>query len=123
MPAEQVVTIRIGKAEKKYRRLREGDRIEEGEVLAQLDDRLARNDLAVQRAKLSAAGADLEAVPNERMLSEIAHSAKVIVRTGAFNPWGNVAMICGTVPDEWFQISGTVMPELYRQRRDRMKKP
>ena len=68
-------------------------------------------------------GADLEAVPNEQMLSDIAHNAKVIVRTGAFNPWGNVAMICGTVPDEWFQISGTVMPESYRQRRDRMRTP
>lgn len=68
-------------------------------------------------------GADLEAVPNDQMLSDIAHNAKVIVRTGAFNPWGNVAMICGTVPDEWFQISGTVMPESYRQRRDRMRTP
>jgi D-ribose pyranase len=66
-------------------------------------------------------GADLEAIPNDQMLSDIAHNAKVIVRTGAFNPWGNIAMICGTVPHEWFQILGTVMPESYRQRRDRMR--
>lgn len=66
-------------------------------------------------------GAELESVPNERMLEEIAHNAKVIVRTGAFNPWGNIGMVCGTIPDEWFAIPGTVMPESYRQRRERMK--
>jgi simple sugar transport system permease protein/D-ribose pyranase len=64
----------------------------------------------------------MEAVPNERMLGEIAHNAKVIVRTGAFNPWGNIGMVCGTIPDEWFAIPGTVMPEPYRQRRERMRK-
>jgi simple sugar transport system permease protein/D-ribose pyranase len=67
-------------------------------------------------------GAEMEAVPNERMLGEIAHNAKVIVRTGAFNPWGNIGMVCGTIPDEWFAIPGTVMPEPYRQRRERMRK-
>jgi simple sugar transport system permease protein/D-ribose pyranase len=67
-------------------------------------------------------GAEMEAVPNERMLGEVAHNAKVIVRTGAFNPWGNIGMVCGTIPDEWFAIPGTVMPESYRQRRERMRK-
>jgi D-ribose pyranase len=66
-------------------------------------------------------GAEMEAVPNDRMLGEVAHSAKVIVRTGAFNPWGNIALICGTVPAEWFTIPGTVMPEWYRQRQARMR--
>jgi len=61
LPADQVVTVRIGKGEKKYRRLREGDRVEEGEMLVRLDDRLARNDLAVQQAKLTAAKADYDA--------------------------------------------------------------
>ena len=67
-------------------------------------------------------GAEMEAVPNDRVLGELAHSAKVIVRTGAFNPWGNIGLICGTVPDEWFAIPGTVMPESYRERRVRMTK-
>ena len=66
-------------------------------------------------------GAEMEAIPNERMLSEIARQTKVIVRTGAFNPWGNIAMVCGTIPDEWFEIPGTVMPESYRRRRARMR--
>jgi RNA polymerase sigma factor (sigma-70 family) len=62
LPAEQVVTVRIGNGDKKkYRRHREGDRVEEGELLAKLDDRLALNELAVQKAKLTAAQAEYEA--------------------------------------------------------------
>jgi simple sugar transport system permease protein/D-ribose pyranase len=68
-------------------------------------------------------GAEMEAVPNERMLGEVARNAKVIVRTGAFNPWGNIGMVCGTIPDEWFEIPGTAMPDAYRARRERMRQP
>jgi D-ribose pyranase len=67
-------------------------------------------------------GAEMEVVPNDQMLSDVAQKAKVIVRTGAFNPWGNIGLICGTVPDEWFQIPGTVMPQAYQERRERMRK-
>lgn len=66
-------------------------------------------------------GAELEAVPNEQVMGEMAHNAKVIVRTGAFNPWGNIGLVCGTIPDEWFALPGTVMPEAYVQRKARMK--
>lgn len=65
-------------------------------------------------------GAELQTVPNEDVLGELAHSAKVIVRTGAFNPFGNIGLVCGTVPDEWFALPGTVMPEAYQQRKARM---
>ena len=57
---------------------------------------------------------------NERVLGELARQAKVIVRTGAFNPWGNIGLICGTDPDDWFAIPGTVMPRSYHERRARM---
>jgi D-ribose pyranose/furanose isomerase RbsD len=75
------------------------------------------------QTKFEGTGAEMEAVPNERVLGELAHAAKVIVRTGAFNPWGNIGLICGTVPDEWFALSGTVMPDAYRERKARMKEP
>jgi D-ribose pyranase len=65
-------------------------------------------------------GAEMEAVANDRVMGELARTAKVIVRTGAFNPWGNIGLICGTVPDEWFALPGTVMPEAYRERKARM---
>lgn len=72
------------------------------------------------REMCAGTGAELEAVPNERVLGELARQAKVIVRTGAFNPWGNIGLICGTDPDDWFAIPGTVMPQSYRERRARM---
>jgi multidrug efflux pump subunit AcrA (membrane-fusion protein) len=61
VPADQLVSVRTRQGEKKYRRLRVGDRVEAGRVLAVLDDRLARNELAVQKAKLAAAQAEYEA--------------------------------------------------------------
>jgi len=72
-------------------------------------------------AMFEGTGAEMEAVANEHVLGELARTAKVIVRTGAFNPWGNIGLICGTVPDEWFALPGTVMPEAYRRRKARMK--
>ena len=74
------------------------------------------------REMVDGSGADMEAVPNNRMLGELPHGAKVIVRTGAFNPWGNIGLICGTEPDDWFAMPGTVMPEAYRERRARMRR-
>ncbi len=72
------------------------------------------------RTTFDGTGAELEAVPHARMLGDLAHGAKVIVRTGAYNPWGNIGLVCGTDPREWFAMPGTVMPEEYRQRRSRM---
>lgn len=68
-------------------------------------------------------GAELEPVPHEHILNQLARSAKVIVRTGAFNPFGNLGLICGTDPDEWFALPGTVMPHAYQERRARMRRP
>ena len=72
------------------------------------------------RGTFEGSGALLEAVPHSRMLGDLAHSAKVIVRNGAFNPYGNIGLICGTDPDEWFAIPGTVMPAAYQERKARM---
>jgi RNA polymerase sigma factor (sigma-70 family) len=67
LPADQIVSLRTREGVKKYRLLREGDRVEAGQVLAVLDDRLARNELAIQKAKLVAAQADFEAARKTEM--------------------------------------------------------
>jgi D-ribose pyranase len=72
------------------------------------------------RAAFVGSGADFDPVTHARMLSDVAASARVIVRAGAFNPWGNIGLVCGTDPDAWFAIPGTVMPEAYVQRKARM---
>jgi multidrug resistance efflux pump len=51
---DDVLTV----AGRKYRRLREGELVEEGQLLARVDDRLARIELTVKQSKLTAAEAD-----------------------------------------------------------------
>ena len=60
VPAVQVITLRTRDGEQKYRRLQVGDRVKEGEMLARLDDRLARTELAIQKAKVDVAKAEYD---------------------------------------------------------------
>jgi len=47
------------------------------------------------------------------MLSELARQAKVIVRTGAFEPWGNIGLSCGVDVPSWFGGDGVIAPDYY----------
>lgn len=57
-----------------------------------------------------------ETVAHETMLSEIAKKAKGFVRTGGFDPWGNIALVAGVDLNEWFDRVGTSMPGVYEER-------
>jgi RNA polymerase sigma factor (sigma-70 family) len=57
----RLVTVKVGDEEKKYRRLRVGDTVEEGQLLGRLDDRVARDEMAIQKVKIEAVKADWEA--------------------------------------------------------------
>jgi D-ribose pyranase len=59
---------------------------------------------------------NFELVPQALMLSEAPRQAKVIVRTGAFDPFGNVVLISGVDAKVWFSKEGTVVPDYYRSR-------
>jgi multidrug efflux pump subunit AcrA (membrane-fusion protein) len=61
VPPDQVVVVKAGDEETKYRRLREGDTVEEGQLLARVDDTLARDEVAGRRAAVDAARADWQA--------------------------------------------------------------
>ncbi|WP_437583318.1 D-ribose pyranase [Paramicrobacterium sp. CJ85] len=47
------------------------------------------------------------------MLGELASQAKVIVRTGAFEPWGNIGLFCGVDVPRWFGGEGVIAPDYY----------
>ena len=59
------------------------------------------------------ADAEHEMMPHARILGEMAHAAKVIVRTGAFDPWGNILLYSGVDVPQWFSKEGTVPPDYY----------
>lgn len=60
-------------------------------------------------------------VEHETLLENYSENAKVIVRTGAFNPWGNIALISGVDPRGWFDKDGVKTPEDYRTKIERLK--
>jgi len=57
--------------------------------------------------------AEHEMVAHETILGEMAAKAKVIVRTGAFDPWGNILLYSGVDVPKWFAKPGTVAPDYY----------
>lgn len=57
--------------------------------------------------------AEFTARSHSDVLGELAASAKVIVRTGAFEPWGNIALRCGVDIPKWFKGDGVITPEYY----------
>jgi simple sugar transport system permease protein/D-ribose pyranase len=51
----------------------------------------------------------------------MAAKAKVIVRTGAFDPWGNILLYSGVDVPKWFVKPGTVAPEYYANKIEALK--
>jgi D-ribose pyranase len=62
------------------------------------------------------ADAELVTFPHAEILTELAAKAKFIVRTGAFDPWGNIILYSGVDLPKWFAKAGTVVPEYYASR-------
>ena len=62
------------------------------------------------------AGAEFAPIKHEAILGEMAAKAKVIVRTGAFDPWGNILLYSGVDVPKWFSKEGVVAPEYYARK-------
>jgi RNA polymerase sigma factor (sigma-70 family) len=86
VPPGRVVTVKLGGEEKKYRRLRVGDKVEEGQLLARLDDALARDEVAIKKQKLEAAKADeIVSVKTRDEAEERYRTAQRLMSGGAKN--------------------------------------
>lgn len=90
--------------------------IVEGVTVA--EDVLTHNEPLEKFLRATFSDAPLDSRTHAEMLSTMAQQAKVIVRTGGFNPWGNIALTCGVDVPNWFDEPGVVVPEYYQ---DRMK--
>ncbi|MDQ0693755.1 MULTISPECIES: D-ribose pyranase [Streptomyces] len=58
-------------------------------------------------------GAEFTTRPHTEVLGDLARDAKAVVRTGAFEPWGNIGLYCGVDAPRWFGGEGVVVPEQY----------
>ncbi|WP_152190729.1 D-ribose pyranase [Georgenia satyanarayanai] len=88
--------------------------IVEGVVLA--EDVVTHNEPLAAFVQETFSDAPLETRSHADMLGEMAQRAKIIIRTGAFNPWGNVGLVCGVDVPRWFDEPGVVVPDYYQDR-------
>ncbi len=58
-------------------------------------------------------------VPHDEIMFGYSKKAKVIVRTGAFDPWGNIVFISGVDAPKWFKREGVIVPDFYKERVER----
>ncbi|MEZ7215834.1 D-ribose pyranase [Klebsiella spallanzanii] len=66
-------------------------------------------------------GAEFQAASHEMLCHDIAHKAKLIIRSGSFEPWANFALVASTDPFAWFTGASGVQPlPAYVARRQRI---
>ena len=67
-------------------------------------------------------GAEFREASHETLCHDIAHRAKVVIRSGSFNPWANFALVASTDPFAWFTEQSRVQPlPTYVARRQRIR--
>jgi WD40 repeat protein len=66
VPPDRLLRVRVGGEERLIRRLLEDDTVQAGQLLAQLDDRIQRDDYAIKEARVIASKADLAASEKTR---------------------------------------------------------
>jgi len=59
---------------------------------------------------------EVETIPHEEIMAKMPGAAKYIVRTGGFDPWGNVVLISGVDAHRWFDKPGVITPDYYKKR-------
>lgn len=55
IPPDQIIKVKFGKQEKRFRYLREGDYVEKGQLMGILDERLAQDDVDIKMGKIEVA--------------------------------------------------------------------
>ncbi|GIW81812.1 MAG: hypothetical protein KatS3mg105_3619 [Gemmatales bacterium] len=66
VPADRLIRVHIDGQERQFKRLREGDFVKKGQLLAMLDDKVARDEYNIQKGKITVAEAELAAAEKTR---------------------------------------------------------
>ncbi|EYT51847.1 ribose pyranase [Leucobacter sp. UCD-THU] len=83
------------------------------EGVVRAEDVVSNNPRLDEWLQQTFAGAEFTTRSHADMLGELARQAKVIVRTGAFEPWGSIGLVCGVDVPKWFGGDGVVVPDYY----------
>lgn len=78
------------------------------EKAAHADTLPARNPILLETVRRLFREADHETITHEAVLEQMAAMAKVIVRTGDSDPWGNISLTSGVDVPRWFDRPGVV---------------
>lgn len=85
------------------------------EKVSYANEMAANNPVLLDKVKRLFPDADHAPIPHAEILGGIARQAKVIVRTGAFDPWGNILLYSGVDVPKWFSKPQTVVPDVYKK--------
>ncbi|MFV0528521.1 MAG: D-ribose pyranase [Lachnospiraceae bacterium] len=58
----------------------------------------------------------VETMPHRELFDTYLPQAKYIVRTGGFEPWGNIVLAAGIDAPKWFEKEGCIIPDYYEER-------
>ncbi len=86
------------------------------EKVAYAAEMAQNNPRLLEKVKRIFAEAEHATIPHSQILGGIAKQAKVIVRSGAFDPWGNILLYSGVDVPKWFSKPGTIVPDYYQSR-------
>ena len=91
-----------------------GDFIYERVIVA--EEQKKYNPLLYENVVKCCSRCEVETIPHSELIETMPMKAKFIVRTGAFEPWGNVILASGIDAPIWFQKKGTIIPGYYKKR-------
>ncbi|NDL64604.1 RbsD/FucU domain-containing protein [Acerihabitans arboris] len=67
-------------------------------------------------------GATFSCAGHDVLCQDLAYRAKVVIRSGSFDPWANFALVASTDPFAWFTEASGVKPlPAYVERRQRIR--
>lgn len=92
------------------------------EKVAYAAEMAANNAPLLEKVQRLFPNSDYAPIPHATILGEMAHQAKVIVRTGAFDPWGNILLYSGVDAPHWFDKPGVSTPAAYQPVVERLRK-
>jgi len=66
-------------------------------------------------------GAEFASAAHETLIADHVRRAKVVIRSGSFEPWANFALTASTQPFDWFDSDEVEILPAYVQRRARIR--